>query len=52
MSRKRRKSNHHTDAGGGKFHFCLVVKVDLPSTSQTVLLLYCERSVLLNDVFI
>ena len=43
MSRKRRKSDHHT-ATGGKFHFFLVVKVDLPSTSQTVLLLYCERS--------
>ena len=44
MSRKRRKSDHHTAAGGSKFQFFLVVKVDLLSTSQTVLLLYCERS--------
>ena len=43
MPRKRRKSYHHTAAGGWKFFF-FVVKVDLPSTSQTVLLLYCARS--------
>ena len=45
MSRKRRKSDH-TAAGGWKFHFFFVAKVDFPSTSQTVLRvrLYCERS--------
>ena len=42
ISRKRRKGDH-TAAGGWSFIF-FVVKVDLPSTSQTVLLLYCERS--------
>ena len=43
ISRKHRKSDH-TAAGGWKFHLFLVVKVDLPLTSQTVLLPYCERS--------
>ena len=52
MSRKRRKSDRHAAAGGWEFRFFLVVKFNLPSTSQTVLLLYCERSSVLLVVFV
>ena len=44
MSRKRRKSDHHTAACGWKFFFLFCSESRPPLDLLTVLLLYCKRS--------